>query len=258
MTIADSDRIHACRAQPGAEALVAVLEGCQDRVYNVCYQVLRHAEDAEDAAQESLLKVAEGVASGVDPRHFDPWMYRVAFNTALNALKRSKRRTAHENRRALMVDSAPPTDGAHEAVHQAMGELDDDSRCAVIQHFFEQRTLEEIAGDQGCSSVAVWKRIDKAKAALRESLRRSGVGAALPLINGVFQSIQPAIAPAGLLSKSLIAKAKREPRFSARKYTRCNRCGRPRAVYRKFGLCRICLRELAHEGAIPGMTKSSW
>ena len=41
-------------------------------------------------------------------------------------------------------------------------------------------------------------------------------------------------------------------------YTRCNRCGRPRAVFRKFGLCRICLRELAHEGAIPGMTKSSW
>ena len=41
-------------------------------------------------------------------------------------------------------------------------------------------------------------------------------------------------------------------------YSRCNRCGRPRAVYCKFGLCRICLRELAHQGAIPGMTKSSW
>jgi small subunit ribosomal protein S14 len=58
--------------------------------------------------------------------------------------------------------------------------------------------------------------------------------------------------------KSLIAKAKREPRYSVRRYTRCNRCGRPRAVYKKFGLCRICLRELAHEGVIPGMTKSSW
>ena len=43
-----------------------------------------------------------------------------------------------------------------------------------------------------------------------------------------------------------------------RAYTRCNRCGRPRAVFRKFGLCRICLRELAHKGVIPGMTKSSW
>jgi small subunit ribosomal protein S14 len=58
--------------------------------------------------------------------------------------------------------------------------------------------------------------------------------------------------------KSLIAKAKQAPRFKVRGYSRCNRCGRPRAVYKKFGLCRICLRELAHEGAIPGMTKSSW
>ena len=44
----------------------------------------------------------------------------------------------------------------------------------------------------------------------------------------------------------------------SRGYNRCRRCGRPRAYYRKFGLCRICLREAAHEGYIPGMTKSSW
>ena len=61
-----------------------------------------------------------------------------------------------------------------------------------------------------------------------------------------------------MAKKSLIAKAKRTPRFKVRAYSRCNRCGRPRAVYKKFGLCRICLRDLAHEGAIPGMTKSSW
>ena len=55
-----------------------------------------------------------------------------------------------------------------------------------------------------------------------------------------------------------IDKQQRTPRFKVRQYTRCRRCGRPRAVYRKFGLCRICLREMAHEGYIPGMTKSSW
>jgi small subunit ribosomal protein S14 len=58
--------------------------------------------------------------------------------------------------------------------------------------------------------------------------------------------------------KSLVNKQQREPRFKVRQYSRCRRCGRPRAVYRKFGLCRICLRELAHSGEIPGMTKSSW
>jgi small subunit ribosomal protein S14 len=58
--------------------------------------------------------------------------------------------------------------------------------------------------------------------------------------------------------KSLIAKAARPQKYSTRRHIRCNRCGRPRAVYRKFRLCRICLRELAHLGVIPGMTKSSW
>jgi small subunit ribosomal protein S14 len=58
--------------------------------------------------------------------------------------------------------------------------------------------------------------------------------------------------------KSLVHKQQRTPRFKVRQYSRCRRCGRPRAVYRKFGLCRICLRELAHDGQIPGMTKSSW
>ncbi|HET6173638.1 MAG TPA: type Z 30S ribosomal protein S14 [Gaiellales bacterium] len=57
---------------------------------------------------------------------------------------------------------------------------------------------------------------------------------------------------------SLRVKAAKPQKFKVRAYTRCNRCGRPRAVFRKFGVCRICLRELAHQGVIPGMTKSSW
>ena len=57
---------------------------------------------------------------------------------------------------------------------------------------------------------------------------------------------------------SLKVKAARKPKFGVRAYTRCNRCGRPHSVYRKFGLCRVCLRELAHAGDLPGVTKSSW
>ena len=56
---------------------------------------------------------------------------------------------------------------------------------------------------------------------------------------------------------SLKIKAARKPKFGVRGYTRCNRCGRPRSVYRKFGLCRVCLRELALRGDLPGVTKSS-
>jgi small subunit ribosomal protein S14 len=61
-----------------------------------------------------------------------------------------------------------------------------------------------------------------------------------------------------LAKTSLRVKQKRAPKFEVRSYSRCNRSGRPRAVYRRYKLCRICLRELAHDGAIPGMTKSSW
>jgi len=58
--------------------------------------------------------------------------------------------------------------------------------------------------------------------------------------------------------KSLIAKAQREPKFGVRAYNRCPLCGRPRGYYRKFGMCRICLRDRANKGELPGVTKSSW
>jgi small subunit ribosomal protein S14 len=61
-----------------------------------------------------------------------------------------------------------------------------------------------------------------------------------------------------MAKKSLVVKAKRTPKFKVRGYTRCFRCGRPRGVFRKFGTCRICLRELAQTGQLPGVTKSSW
>jgi small subunit ribosomal protein S14 len=55
-----------------------------------------------------------------------------------------------------------------------------------------------------------------------------------------------------------IAKDQKKPKFTIRHRNRCWRCGRPRAFYRKFGLCRICLRELALRGELPGVVKSSW
>lgn len=61
-----------------------------------------------------------------------------------------------------------------------------------------------------------------------------------------------------MAKKSMIAKAKRPAKFSSRSYTRCQVCGRPKSVYRDFGICRICLRKMANEGLIPGLKKSSW
>ena len=53
-----------------------------------------------------------------------------------------------------------------------------------------------------------------------------------------------------MAKKSMKIKAAREPKFEVRRYTRCNRCGRPRAVLKKYGICRICFRELGYKGQI--------
>ncbi len=61
-----------------------------------------------------------------------------------------------------------------------------------------------------------------------------------------------------MATKAQISKAKRIPKYSTRLVRRCQLCGRPRSVYRKFRICRICLRTLANEGKVPGMKKASW
>lgn len=61
-----------------------------------------------------------------------------------------------------------------------------------------------------------------------------------------------------MAKESQIVKALKAPKFKTRKYVRCRVCGRARGFMRRFGLCRICFRELASQGMIPGVTKASW
>lgn len=61
-----------------------------------------------------------------------------------------------------------------------------------------------------------------------------------------------------MAKKSMVAKANRAPKFRTRQVNRCKICGRSRAYMRKFGTCRICFRELANQGRLPGVRKSSW
>ncbi|MCU0571782.1 MAG: type Z 30S ribosomal protein S14 [Syntrophobacteraceae bacterium] len=61
-----------------------------------------------------------------------------------------------------------------------------------------------------------------------------------------------------MAKKSIIAKCQRTPKFGVRAYNRCPVCGRPRAYIRKFGICRICFRNMALNAELPGVVKSSW
>ncbi|MDE2939546.1 MAG: type Z 30S ribosomal protein S14 [Chloroflexota bacterium] len=61
-----------------------------------------------------------------------------------------------------------------------------------------------------------------------------------------------------MAKKSMVQKWMREPKHPVRKYNRCHRCGRPRAYIRYFGICRICFRQMALTGELPGIRKASW
>ncbi|KLO22633.1 30S ribosomal protein S14 [Marinitoga sp. 1197] len=61
-----------------------------------------------------------------------------------------------------------------------------------------------------------------------------------------------------MAKKSMVARWKKPKKYKTREYSRCIICGRPRAVYREFGLCRVCFRRLALEGKLPGVKKASW
>jgi small subunit ribosomal protein S14 len=61
-----------------------------------------------------------------------------------------------------------------------------------------------------------------------------------------------------MAKKALVNKQRKQQKYRVRAYTRCQRCGRSRAVYKRFLLCRMCFRELAHLGELPGVTKASW
>ena len=61
-----------------------------------------------------------------------------------------------------------------------------------------------------------------------------------------------------MAKKSMIVKSQKKQKYKVREYTRCTRCGRPHSVLKKYGICRICFRELAYNGQIAGVKKSSW
>jgi RNA polymerase sigma factor (sigma-70 family) len=187
------------------------LDSVRNRVYNICYQILRHRQDSEDATQEVLLKIADNAHTLKDPRQFAGWVSRIAFNEALDM---KRKRTARCRSEASQGDPGPH-DGKElaEIVAQAMAALDHDPRAVLVERFFEKRTLQEMARERGCTTVAVWYRVLRAKAMLRKVLIRAGLGASLGMMMAFLGSIQPvsarstcrAPASAGLVAKGTSA-----------------------------------------------------
>jgi len=103
---------------PSPEGLRSILQSCQDTVYNLCYQVLRHAQDAEDASQKTLLEVARALPRIQDATHLRRWVHRVSFHVALNARKKERIRMDYERRKAAQ---APGSDQPSEELQALIG-----------------------------------------------------------------------------------------------------------------------------------------
>ncbi|HVR86665.1 MAG TPA: sigma-70 family RNA polymerase sigma factor, partial [Planctomycetota bacterium] len=191
---------------PSPGALITLLNACTDPVYSLCVQVLRNRQDAEDAAQTVLMKILDQVMATPEIRDFDRWLYRVALNTALTARLQRERRLSRDLRRTPMPEDDCIPDDVRKAVYEAIAELDDDARCLVVQHFMEGRTLEELGRERGCSAVAIWKRIDRAKGRLREALEKVGPSDLLSGFDAVLGSNRLVQAPS-TLSDAVAAKA---------------------------------------------------
>jgi RNA polymerase sigma factor (sigma-70 family) len=204
----EEQAFEAYRDGPSPDRLLALLKTQQDRVYNLCFQVLRHAQDAEDAAQKVLLKLVEGLGALPDAAALRRWLYRVCVTTALDVRTERSRRRAREREVALMnpIQSAPASDGEGDLL-AAIGSLEEDLGDLLVRHYFEKSTLKELAAEQRVSEVAVWKRIEKGKERLRKLLSTPSSAMSMAALELRLTSIVPAKAPAAWPAAALAAKA---------------------------------------------------
>ncbi|MBI2931547.1 MAG: RNA polymerase sigma factor, partial [Planctomycetes bacterium] len=188
------------------EQILGLLGTYRHRIYNVCYQVLRHEQDAEDTAQEVLLDLLDVMGRIRDEEHLRRWAHRAAFHRALNAKRGRKRRAEHERARGSAVEAGGLPEETADAIHGAVSRLDDSLRELVVEHYYEKATLEDLAERKGCSSVAIWKRLQKATERLKQELGRVGLGGMVAHVEPYLKSLTPARSPASVLAKHVIAK----------------------------------------------------
>ncbi|MBN1676529.1 MAG: sigma-70 family RNA polymerase sigma factor [Kiritimatiellae bacterium] len=179
------------------ESLLGLLEGWQDAVYNMCYQVLGGAAGAAEAAREVLLRTLDHMDEFTEPHQLERWLYRLCYTVSLNILRRdlSERR----QREASPTPAGKPSEATSFVIHQHVADLEESLRTLVIQYLFEGRTLQELAAEYGCAASDVWKRVENAKQALVESLPGAGLAAAVPSLDPFFQPVVPVKAPPDLL-----------------------------------------------------------
>jgi RNA polymerase sigma-70 factor (ECF subfamily) len=196
----------AWKTRPSPAGLIALLEASRPLVYTLCRQVLRHPQDAEDASQLVLLELIDKLGEIKDTTRYRHWIHRACFHVALNLKRSQRRRQEHEREKAERSATTTPSLPA-DCVHEHLANLDAETRALLVSRYFERRSVEDLAASSGCSTVTVWKRLEKARHELLQSLVRSGLATALPDLDAVLDSTAPVTAPAASLGADVLAKA---------------------------------------------------
>lgn len=199
----------AWKAQGSRDALVALLEAHRSGVYAVCYQVLRHVQDAEDASQKVLLQLLDHLPELEDAEHLRRWLHRTGLHVCLKVLRSRRRRTEHEATKARQTASGttPASSSEREALLERLASLDGEDQSLLIDHYFRRRSLPELARERKVSTVAVWKRLDRARNRLKAALTLSGLAAAVARMEAALEAVEIASPSAAPVPAGLVAKA---------------------------------------------------
>lgn len=189
------DELERYRRERSEAALVALLLRAQSIAHSVAARVSK--DDADDVGQEVLLELLDRLPRFRDGRHCARWTQRAALHRAIDGVRSRRRRMRRERERARPeategLDATRLSDDEQLALHECLLELPAGQRSLLLGRYFEQRTLDHLARELGCSINAVWKRLEQSKGALAKRMRRKGWGAAAV---GPFLDALPPVEP---------------------------------------------------------------
>ena len=171
----DETLVERCR-NGDRQALAALMERYQRPIYNAAYRVLGNGDDAADVTQTTFLKVAERLDDYDAQYKFFSWIYRIAINESLNALRRDARDEPLEDGDELAGDAPDPERRAYESelagrVQHALNAMRHEHRVVIALRHFSDCSYGEIAWILGVQEKTVKSRLFEARQKLRELLK---------------------------------------------------------------------------------------
>ena len=200
----EEETFNAYQRVPSPDHLSHLLGLHQGRAFNLCFQVLGRREDAEDAAQEALIKIVECMPRIENSTTFRSWLYRICLTHALDIKRGIRRRQTHESRFAMNSEASAPApdyseDERRTALLKALERIEDDQRNLIVEHYFERTPITQLAAREGISSNALWKRIERARRDLKQELVTLGTAALVPDPSSLLEACQPSVLSTNLV-----------------------------------------------------------